>query len=258
MNRTGKTVLLVIQIFLFLLILFTAAYDLFEVGRFSVSAAFGRITTYKEPEIESAFIHSLLLLGFTISFYISFSRATSPEISYIMLASCIFMLMDLRVGLLLVETLTPLQLLIMKKSIYLLRLYGISLLFCSGLFHNGIAYQKQYLFMLIALCAAVGIIFFVPVDNLEPVTFTSVISDSPILALSRVIEVLAVTNYITAASRNSSKTFLFIATGMLLFIFGNEVLMTASSTIFLAAGAGGMVLGTILMRSKFYLLHLWS
>lgn len=258
MARTTKTLLLIAQILLFMLIMTAALYDLFDVGRFSLAEAFERLLSYEEPEIESAFVHSLLLLGFTISFYVTFSRATSPEISYLMLAACVFMLMDLRVGMILVESLTPWQSLMVRKGVYLLRLYGISLLFCSGLFHSGVSYQKQYLFMLISLCASVALVYLVPVDNLEPASFTSVISNSPLLVLSRLIEGLAVINYIAAGLRSGNRTFYFIAFGMLLFITGNETLMTASSPLFLIFGAVAMVAGTAFMLRKFYLLHLWS
>ncbi|MGM0431917.1 MAG: hypothetical protein ACQEQU_04320 [Spirochaetota bacterium] len=258
MNRTAKTLLLIVQILLFILITAAAVYELFETGRFSIAEVFERLLTYEEPEIESAFVHSLLLLGFSISFYVTFGRATSPEISYLMLAACVFMLMDLRVAMILVDSLTPSQSLIMKKGIYLLRLYGISLLFCSGLFHSGVAYQKQYLFMLISLCASVALVYLVPVNNLEPASFTSVISNSPLLVLARLIEVLAVINYIAAGLRSGNRTFYYIAFGMLLFIAGNETLMTASSSVFLILGAAAMVAGTAFMLRKFYLLHLWS
>jgi hypothetical protein len=58
--------------------------------------------------------------------------------------------------------------------------------------------------------------------------------------------------------RNRNVTFFLIALGTALFIFGNEILMTASSISLLGAGAVSMIIGTIVMMRKFYLLHLWS
>jgi hypothetical protein len=258
MDKTAKLIMLILQILFVILVAGAAAYDLFDLEQFTLEEGFTRLLSYEEPEIESALIHSILLTAFTVSFFAVFRRASSPEITYIMLASAVFMLMDLRVGLILVDSLTPYQTLIMKKGVYLLRLYGISLLFCSGLFHNGIAYQKKYMFMVILLSAVGAIVYLVPVDNLHPVTFTSVISDSPLLVLSRFIEILAVLNYVIAGLRNRNSTFFLIAIGMALFIFGNEVLMVASSLRFLGIGALSMVTGTVLMLRKFYLLHLWS
>lgn len=258
MDKNAKLIMLILQILFMLLVVAASAYDLLDLERFTLDQAFTRVLSYEEPEIESALVHSLLLTIFTVSFYTVFRRASSPEITYIMLASAVFMLMDLRVGLVLVDSITPYQRLVLKKGVYLLRLYGISLLFCSGLFHNGIAYQKKYMFMLIALCAVGGIVYLVPVDTIGKVTFTSVISDSPLLILSRFIEILAVLNYVAAGVRNRNATFFLIALGIALFIFGNEILMTASNISLLGAGAASMIIGTVVMMRKFYLLHLWS
>ena len=259
MNRTVKTLMLLVQLLVLLTVVGTAVYHTIQYGVSSYEGIVDHLTSPEGENMVPIILHSMLITLFGIVFYTVFGKATYPEISFIMLAASMSIIIDLRILFILYEKVSTMQLFYCRKLIYFFWLLSASLLFCSGLFHNGVAYLKQNLFILISVCAVTVLIYLAPVMT-ERSPFSALTSGAPsIVIIIRFLEVTAVLNYVIAAVRNNNRTFYLIAAGLLLFITGNELLtLCCSTSIILAAGAVCMTAGTILMIRKFYLLHLWS
>ncbi len=202
-------------------------------------------------------IHSLLLLIFSIIFFKVFGKATYPEVSFITIAASLILFLNLRIFLYLPREFSSIQVITIQKVFYGLWLLSFALIFCSGLFHNGISYLKQNFFILIAICVTLTIIYLVPVpyhlDSLQ--NYSDLLSIKIIIGLLGIFSIL---NYIIASIRNNTKTFLFIALGVALFLAGNVMFFYLTSIILLGIASMLIILGSVFLIREFYALHLWS
>jgi len=210
-----------------------------------------------EMAMISIMIHALLISIFGIVFYKVFGKATYPEVSFIMIAASLTVIMDLRVFFLVSGPLSLADSHTIQKSLYFLWLLSALLFFCSGLFHNGVAYLKQHFFFLISLCTATLFVYLLPITT-DDLMLLHPRADDPIMIFIRLLELFAILNYVIAALRNNNKTFYTIAFGLFLFIAGNEFFLIITSPLLLIAGTICLTAGSIILIRAFYLLHLWS
>ncbi len=202
-------------------------------------------------------LHSVLLLIFGIIFFIVFGKATYPEVTFIMIAASLILCMNLRIFLYLPIEFSAIEVILIQKVFYTLWMLSFALIFCSGLFHNGISYLKQNFFILISLCITLIIMVLTPISNhLDSLqNYSDLLSIKIIIALLGIFSIL---NYITASVRNNTKTFFLIALGVALFLAGNVMFLYLNNILQLGIASILLIIGSFFLIRKFYTLHLWS
>lgn len=256
MNTTVKALLLILQILCTMVVL---SFFLYQGLLVTPSTAELGATLLADENLRALLpivIHSLGLVIFSVFFFIVFGKATYPEISFIMLACTSYLVWDLR---LLIPSLPfrllEHQLFLTKVSVAFWFLSS-AFIFCSGLFHNGIPYLKQQLFMIISTCTAILLVMITPFPLAESALALPI--PRGILLFIRLLQISAILNYITAAVRNNQQEFLMISLGILLYIVGNELFAYQISLLMIIGAMVALVLSGIILIRKFYLLHLWS
>lgn len=258
MNTTTKALLLVLQILCALTVISFFIYQGLLITPPSGDLGTTLLVDEYLRGLLPIVIHSLVLAIFSVFFFVVFGKATYPEISFIMLSCAGYLVWDLR---LLIPSL-PLssfgQQLFLSRVSVIFWFLSSAFIFCSGLFHNGIPYLKQQLFMIISVCAALLLVVITPffVTGSDPTSASSI--PQGILLFIRLLQISAVLNYITASIRNNQSEFLMISLGILLYIVGNE-LFAYQIPLFAFIGAMvALILSGVILIRTFYLLHLWS
>ncbi len=253
MSRPVKIVFLILQ-FVIAALVIAFCVHLYINGGFTFGSL---IASGDTDHVMTTAIHTLLLLLFGLVFFIVFGKATYPEVSFIIIAASFMQLMNLRVFLIPLDHLTIDTSILIQRGYYALWFFSMSLIFCSGLFHNGVSYLKQNLFILISLCVTVIVMVIIPIPSgLE--TLYDYMEISSMKGFIALLGAASVLNYIIASIRNNSKTFTLIALGLLLFLGGNILLLYLATPLYLGIAAALFIIGSSIMIREFYMLHLWS
>ena len=133
MSRPVKIVFLILQ-FVIAALVIAFCVHLYINGGFTFGSL---IASGDTDHVMTTAIHTLLLLLFGLVFFIVFGKATYPEVSFIIIAASFMQLMNLRVFLVPLDHLTIDTSILIQRGYYALWFFSMSLIFCSGLFHNG-------------------------------------------------------------------------------------------------------------------------
>ncbi len=257
MNRTAKSILLFLQLVIAISVTIYVFYHISVSGIAINQLLSDDYTSQYILTLLSILVHALLIAIFGITFYMVFGKAAYPEVTFIMVAALFLVSLNLRVFFISDRSLALPVIHMLQRAVYFLWLMYALLLFSSGLFHNGVAYLKQHLFIIISFFTALLMVYLIPVTT-TMVTVDPHEMEIPISLFVRLLELFTVINYIVAAVRNNNRLFFMIAFGLLLFIAGNELFITSPTPIFLVSGAVLFVIGSLILIRTFYRLHLWS
>lgn len=200
------------------------------------------------------------ILGTSIQF--SFRKTLSAEITMFLVFLALTAFDALKPGVLLLQefrmpitwstTLT--------RIVYFIRFVGIFCFVSAGLFASGLPAQRLLITLGICFFIAFTFSIIVPLDS-------SIQEDNFLYRLGMqrniqtaliALEVLAVTNYATAALRKKEKTYLAAAFGAACTITGRELLFFHHSLIYTAAGLTLFLFGAVLYADRIHRIYLWK
>ena len=268
MNQITKSILLVFQIVLFLIITGTAfsliyfQLDPQVLQNLPLFTDNSQLSGTLPEAITPAVIHSAISTLLAILFFIKFRNTSSPEASFFMLSLGAFQLMNLRFLILPYIHLTSQHsnVLLIVKICYFGRFFGYGVLFCAGLFSHGVAYLKQNAYILYCFFTAILLAMLIPYETLhfsKPFLYRVGMFTYFEMFLA-LFEVLIVLNFILASIRNNSNLYLFLGFGVALFLFGNECLLSQISLLWEITGYLCYTIGALVVFRLINIIHQWS
>jgi len=212
-------------------------------------------------------VHSSLILlvlfslaGIILILYF-FERTSAPEILYIAFftISLSFELIRLILPLYLIFSFPIIYVKAASQVLLFARYFGIFSLFAASICAAGLDVQKTRNVIFVIFIAALLIVFGVPVDILNWDTSLNMVNGYS--SLFRMIELTAylitMISFLIAAKIKDSKEYNYVAIGIILALFGRNILLSADNWISPVSGILLLSFGTWFLCSKLHKIHLW-
>ena len=190
-----------------------------------------------------------------------FEKTQSPEILFIgfFVISLTFEFARIVIPLRDVFPFPPVFTIVASRVLIFGRYFGLFSLFAASVYAAGLDAQKQQTFLIMLILAALVIALNVPIDALVwDSTFTV---KSSYRSMFSVIEagILAITlvSFLISAYTRGSKSYLFIAVGILLVFAGRNILIYSDTWLTPIPGLLSLALGTWFVCSRLHSEYLW-
>lgn len=193
--------------------------------------------------------------------YYSFEKTQAPEILFFALFALSFIGEACRIAIPLAyaREWPPAVAVYAARTISFARFAGVLSLFASGLFANGIDFQKPGRVIVIVSIASLTIATGIPVDGLNyDTSFTPLSGYRSMFDLTELtIAAIAVLSFLVAAYVKSAREIYSASLGVLLTVVGRDFVLRGDS--WLAVSIGGVLLlsGTWLFAVKIHRYYLW-
>jgi len=212
--------------------------------------------------VHSSLILSVLfsLVGMILIFYF-FERTSAPEILYIAFFS-------ISLSFEVIRLILPLQFSFYFPSIYVriaykillfARYFGIFSLFAASICAAGLDVQKTRNVIFAIFIAVLLMVFGVPIDVLNWNTSLNMVTgfSSTFRMIEIAVFLFTMISFCIAAKTRDSKEYIFVAVGMMLALFGRNILINTDNWISPFFGIFLLSFGTFFLCSKLHRIHLW-
>ena len=193
--------------------------------------------------------------------YYSFEKTQAPEILFFA-AFCFSLTVEafrIAVPLSVARDWPPAIIVGAARSIAFGRFFGILSLFASGVFANGVEFQKHGRIFIFIAVAALTVATGIPVDGLA--YDSSFLPLSGYRAMIELVElslaVITVLSYIVAAYSRSAREFYAAAAGIAMIAIGRDLLLKGDSWLTLPVGVALLAGGTWLFTVRTHRYYLW-
>lgn len=147
---------------------------------------------------------------------------------------------------------------IVTRSAYFGRFCGILFLFCSGLFPNGIEYQKITIIAGVSCLVSFVLAYILAIDSTESHgSLFRIGGFREVVAAWFLIDLLAILNYCITAYRNNNVHYLFVALGILLLVTGRDIIVLTGSPLLYGAGIVILTAGIFVTSKYIRKIYLW-
>jgi len=200
------------------------------------------------------------LLGIILILYF-FERTSAPEILYISFftISLSFEVIRLILPLHFIFNFPSIYVRVATLVLFFARYFGIFSLFSASICAAGLKVQKTRNVIFLIIVAALLIIFGIPIDVLNWDTSLNMVNGYS--SLFRMIELTVylttMISFLIAAKTRDSKEYTYVATGIILALFGRNILLNTDNWISPVCGILTLSFGTWFLCSKLHKIHLW-
>ena len=212
-------------------------------------------------------VHSSLILSVLFSFigiiliFYFFERTSAPEILYIAFftISLSFEVIRLILPMHFIYNFPSVYVRIAFKILFFARYFGIFSLFAASICAAGLDVQKTRNVIFAIFIAVLLIIFGVPIDVLSWDTSLNMVNgfSSTFKMIELTVYLTAMISFFIAAKTRDSKEYIYVAIGMILALFGRNILLNTDNWISPVFGILLLSFGTLFLCSKLHRIHLW-
>ncbi len=204
---------------------------------------------------------SLYAAGTVAMLYYSFEKTQAPEILFFALFafSLVLEVFRIAVPIAYAREWPPAFVVGAARVIAFGRFFGVLALLASGVYANGVDFQKHGRVIIIAVLAALTIAAGIPVDGLDYDTaFTPVAGYRSMLDLTELtIEAIAVISFLVGAYVRSARELYSASLGVFLAAAGRAFLLRGDNWLTVPLGSALLIAGTWIFVVKLHRYYLW-